>query len=109
MNLTMRTRPTLALLLLALPALAVDGDAARDEKARRLPEARATSPARPVQPGAEGGGVTLLPNGWRIAPAGRHLTVGDLPLAMLESADGRHVVVGSRSEEHTSELQSRPH
>lgn len=44
-------------------------------------------------PGREPAGVTLLPNGWRIAPAGRHLTVGDLPLAMAESPDGRALVV----------------
>ncbi len=39
--------------------------------------------------------MTLLPNGWRIAPAGRHLTLGDLPLAMVESADGRYLVVSN--------------
>jgi DNA-binding beta-propeller fold protein YncE len=44
------------------------------------------------RPGSEHG-VTLLPNGWRLAPAGRHLTVGDLPLAMALSPDGRSVVV----------------
>jgi YVTN family beta-propeller protein len=38
-------------------------------------------------------GVTLLPNGWKIAPAGRHMNVGDLPLAMVESSDGRYLVV----------------
>jgi DNA-binding beta-propeller fold protein YncE len=37
--------------------------------------------------------VTLLPNGWRLSPAGRHLTLGDLPLAMVLSADGRFLVV----------------
>jgi YVTN family beta-propeller protein len=47
------------------------------------------------RPGPEGGGVTLLPNGWRIAPAGRHITVGDLPLAMAESPDGRYLVVSN--------------
>jgi DNA-binding beta-propeller fold protein YncE len=46
-------------------------------------------------PGPQGGGITLLPNGWRIAPAGRHITVGDLPLAMLESADGRYLIVSN--------------
>ena len=61
-------------LLLALPALGAD---------------------KPVLPGAEGGGVTLLPNGWRIAPAGRHITVGDLPLAMVESPDGRYLIVSN--------------
>jgi DNA-binding beta-propeller fold protein YncE len=47
------------------------------------------------RPGYVGGGVTLLPNGWRIAPAGRHLTIGDLPLSMSQSPDGRFLVVGN--------------
>jgi YVTN family beta-propeller protein len=46
-----------------------------------------------LRPGALGHGVTLLPNGWRIAPAGRHVQVGDLPLAMVESPDGRLILV----------------
>ena len=25
-------------------------------------------------------GTTLLPNGWRIQPAGKHVRVGDMPL-----------------------------
>src|ERR1700704_320667 len=44
-------------------------------------------------PGPLGKGVTLLPNGWRIAPAGRHVMGGDLPLGMLVSPDGRWVIV----------------
>jgi len=48
-----------------------------------------------ARPGAVGGGVTLLPNGWKIAPAGRHVQVGDLPLAMTESPDGRLLFVAS--------------
>jgi DNA-binding beta-propeller fold protein YncE len=40
-------------------------------------------------------GATLLPNGWRIAPAGRHIQIGDLPLAMAESPDGRYLVVAN--------------
>lgn len=64
---------------LAAPALA------DDESARRTPAAE--------RPGAQGGGVTLLPNGWRIAPAGRHLDAGDLPLAMALHPDGRHLVI----------------
>jgi YVTN family beta-propeller protein len=56
----------------------------------------AEKPQAPARlPGKESRDVTLLPNGWRIAPAGRHLTVGDLPLAMVESRDGRYVVVSS--------------
>ena len=41
-----------------------------------------------ARPGPLGGGVTLLPNGWMIAPTGQHLQIGDLPLAMVESPDG---------------------
>jgi DNA-binding beta-propeller fold protein YncE len=55
----------------------------------------AAVPAMAGPPGPQGGGVTLLPNGWRIAPAGRHITVGDLPLAMVESADGRYLIVSN--------------
>ena len=45
------------------------------------------------RPGPQSKGVTLLPNGWRIAPAGRHVMVGDLPLDMLVSPDGRWAIV----------------
>ncbi len=44
-------------------------------------------------PGPLGKGVTLLPNGWRIAPAGRHVMVGDLPLDLLVSPDGRWAII----------------
>ncbi len=50
-------------------------------------------PAPPVWPGSLGKGVTLLPNGWKIQPAGRHMAVGDLPLAMVESPDGNFLVI----------------
>ena len=49
--------------------------------------------ASAMRPGYTGGGITLLPNGWRIAPAGRHLAIGDLPLAMMLSPDGRSLIV----------------
>ena len=55
------------------------------------PRRRRAPPAE--KPGPVGKGVTLLPNGWRIAPAGSHLDVGDLPLAMAIHPDGRHVVI----------------
>ena len=44
-------------------------------------------------PGPLGEGVTLLPNGWRIAPAGSHVDAGDLPLAMALHPNGRHLVI----------------
>ena len=56
--------------------------------------ATSSAPAAAAQrPGPLAAGVTLLPNGWRIAPAGRHLDVGDLPLAMALHPDGRHLVI----------------
>jgi YVTN family beta-propeller protein len=47
----------------------------------------------PARPGRQPNGITLLPNGWSIAPAGRHIQIGDLPLNMAPSPDGRFVVV----------------
>src|SRR4029453_19077010 len=45
------------------------------------------------RPGRHANGATLLPNGWRISPAGRHIQVGDLPLNMATSPDGRFLVI----------------
>ena len=55
-------------------------------------EAPAAAPSPVARPGTERG-VTLLPNGWRLSPAGRHMTMGDLPMAMAESPDGKLVAV----------------
>src|SRR3954470_19641243 len=52
-------------------------------------------PAAPEWPGYKGNGVTLLPNGWRIAPEGRHVTVGDLPMNLVLSPDGRFVAIST--------------
>src|SRR5436309_637906 len=49
----------------------------------------------PVWPGYQGHGVTLLPNGWRIAPEGRHVTVGGLPMNLVPSPDGRFVAIST--------------
>ncbi len=52
--------------------------------------------ARPPRfPGLQRNGVTLLPNGWQIAPAGRHVYVGDLPMNLVPSPDGRFLVVST--------------
>ncbi len=83
------SRRTLALLVLLLLGAGLSASAAPSPKEPAANRAK----ARAELPGREAGGDTLLPNGWRIAPAGRHLTVGDLPLAMAESPDGRMLVV----------------
>jgi DNA-binding beta-propeller fold protein YncE len=46
-------------------------------------------------PGSQADGSILLANGWRLAPAGRMLTTGDLPLNFAQSPDGRYLVVMS--------------
>lgn len=46
-----------------------------------------------TSPGALSDGTTLLPSGWRITPAGRNVAVGDLPLNIVESPDGKYLVV----------------
>src|SRR4051812_40465422 len=51
--------------------------------------AQIAAPAAGV-PGAQSDGSTLLANGWRIAPAGRTLKTGTLPLNVIVSPDGRY-------------------
>jgi len=50
-------------------------------------------PGGRLLPGFQGGNVTLLPNGWKISPAGEHLGVGDLPLNMTLTPGGRYLIV----------------
>jgi len=51
------------------------------------------APEPPRRPGLVGGGRTLLPTGWTIAPAGTHLFVGDLPLNLVLTPDRRYAIV----------------
>src|SRR5579863_879835 len=37
----------------------------------------------------------LLPNGWTISPAGKHVIVSDLPLNIIAQTDNRHALVAS--------------
>ena len=64
--------------------------------------AQQKAPARTQWPGAIGHGVTLLPNGWTLAPAGQHMTMGPLPLAMVQSPDGRYLIVSNDGGSHPS-------
>jgi DNA-binding beta-propeller fold protein YncE len=54
---------------------------------------RAADPS--PRPGPLGRGVTLLPNGWRIAPAGHGLAAGDFPMSMVAAPDGRHLIISN--------------
>ena len=53
----------------------------------------ATAWAAPQKAALKEPKVTLLPNGWKISPVGQHFTVGDLPMNMVVSPDGDHVIV----------------
>jgi DNA-binding beta-propeller fold protein YncE len=44
-------------------------------------------------PGKLADGTVLLPNGWRLAPAGKHVALGTLPLNAVVSLDGRYAIV----------------
>ncbi len=57
--------------------------------------AQRAASAQAEWPGSLGAGETLLPNGWRIAPAGRHMAIGDLPLNLVLSPDGRYLIVSN--------------
>ena len=46
-------------------------------------------------PGSLTDGTTLLPNGWRIQPAGKHLQAGNMPLNLTQTPDGKYLVVTS--------------
>src|ERR1700733_10142619 len=56
-----------------------------------IPAQSAPPPA--FGPGVMADGSTMLPNGWRLSPAGKHLKVGDLPLNVLQTPDSRYLIV----------------
>ena len=56
--------------------------------------AQSASP-QAAQPGLLTDGTTMLPNGWRIQPAGKHLKVGDMPLNLTQTPDSKYLVITS--------------
>ena len=50
-------------------------------------------PSVNANPGSQSDGSILLPNGWRVAPAGKMLAVGTLPLNLVTSPDGRYAII----------------
>ncbi len=51
--------------------------------------------AKRLVPGRLASGVTVLPSGWRIRPAGRQVTVGTLPLNLVTLSEGSLVVTNN--------------
>jgi len=54
---------------------------------------RAQSLPPAALPGISIDGSVVLPNGWRLAPAGKHLPLSTLPLNLIVSPDGRYAIV----------------
>ena len=52
----------------------------------------ADKPVR-VLPGLQADGTVLLPNQWKIRPAGKHLDVGDLPVNLAVHPSGQYLAV----------------
>ena len=60
-----------------------------------LTVAQSSSVQATTSPGKLDDGSTLLPNGWRVAPAGKHVGVGTLPLNIVATLDGRYAIVST--------------
>jgi DNA-binding beta-propeller fold protein YncE len=60
-----------------------------------LTVAQSSSVQATAVPGKLDDGSTLLPNGWRVAPAGKHIGVGTLPLNIVVSLDARYAIVAT--------------
>src|SRR5436190_21030633 len=58
-----------------------------------VPFAQGGTPQANAQPGGQTDGTMLLPNGWRVSPAGRALALSTLPLNLIISPDGKYAVV----------------
>src|SRR5258708_5253644 len=74
--------------ILATAVLATAGWGTLRTRAQSAPPAAAL-------PGDMSDGTTLLPNGWRIRPAGKHMRVGDMPLNLTQTPDSRYLIVAS--------------
>src|SRR5438445_8612657 len=60
-----------------------------------ISRAQSAPPQATAAPGAMSDGTMLLPNGWRLAPAGKHLPLSTLPLNIIVSPDGRYALITS--------------
>jgi YVTN family beta-propeller protein len=65
-------------------------------------------PKQPVANETEASGAKILPNGWRITPAGKAIPLpGDMPLKMLFTSDGKNLLVNTGGyHDHTINLIS---
>jgi acid phosphatase len=76
---------------------------ANHDPALCLPET-AVAPDRPLPPGPQPDGTAINPHGWFLTPAGQQVHLGDKPLGMALSPDGKTLVV-SNDGQGTQSLQ----
>ena len=88
----MARRPILAAAVLAA-ALAGVGLVPTGRQAHGDDPKPAQPPQARVLPGLKAGGFVQLPNQWRLAPAGKHLEVGDLPVHVEFHPTGQFAAV----------------
>jgi YVTN family beta-propeller protein len=83
------------------------GAAALSVAAALLPAAE-LPPKQPIANETEANGAKILPNGWRISPAGKAIPLpGDMPLKMLFTPDGKNLLVNTGGyHDHTVNLIS---
>src|SRR3954465_3209629 len=55
--------------------------------------AQAVMPSANANPGNQSDGSTLLPNGWKVSPAGTTIAVGTMTPNLGTTADGRYAIV----------------
>ena len=84
----MSPRPTTFLLAAAVAGASMITHATAFAAPQAATRVKAPTSARMKEPK-----VTLLPNGWRISPVGQHVTIGDLPMNLVVSPDGDHLIV----------------
>ncbi|MCL4794451.1 MAG: bifunctional YncE family protein/alkaline phosphatase family protein [Bryobacteraceae bacterium] len=68
-----------------------------------------SQPGTPERVGPDGKGGFLLPIGWTLRPAGRHVGVDTLPMTVVQSPDARWLVVlnGGRNKPSLSVIDAR--
>ena len=54
-----------------------------------------SAPTPASTPGTLIDGSTMLANGWRLGPAGRHITVGTFPINIVQSPDSRYLIISN--------------
>lgn len=87
---------TLAAILFPVFAQAREKARAQGCNGASLVNGRAANVRLPGLLPGPGGRATVLPNGWQVTPAGRHIPLaGDMPLTMLLTPDGKSLLVNT--------------